>query len=257
VVLVATGAPGEAEDLQAQAETAFREGAQLVANGKASGAAQSAFRRAAELYEKLEQSGCRNAALYRDLGNAYLLADDRGRAVLAYHRGLRLKPNDLELRRCLDHVRQQVAADQGDFGRPPVELRPPWLPRLPGATPWLVLALYMLGCAGVTRWWTLRRGTWLLLGGCCFALAALLAAGLTWEGLEDRWDAQRPLVVIAAKNGVLLHSGNGSKYDAVSQTRLSMGVEARRLFVRGDWLQIELSSGEIGWVPRSQVLEDR
>jgi hypothetical protein len=34
------------------------------------------------------------------------------------------------------------------------------------------------------------------------------------------------------------------------------GVEARLLFARGDWLQIELAGGEVGWVPRRLVLVD-
>ena len=37
---------------------------------------------------------------------------------------------------------------------------------------------------------------------------------------------------------------------------LPPGLEGRRLYERGDWLQIQLVSGEIGWVRRDQVLVD-
>ena len=49
---------------------------------------------------------------------------------------------------------------------------------------------------------------------------------------------------------------HGLNYPPRSETPLNRGVEARLLFVRGDWLQIELSGGEIGWVPSEYALVD-
>jgi hypothetical protein len=56
---------------------------------------------------------------------------------------------------------------------------------------------------------------------------------------------------------VVLRRGNGRSYPPRYPTPLNRGVEARRLFERGDWLQIELSGGEVGWVERAAILEDR
>lgn len=245
------------EDLQAQAETSFHEGAQLVPDVKKAADARAAFARSAKLYEQLEADGYHNAALYRNLGNAALLADDLPHAVFAYRRGLRLTPNDLELRRSLAYAREQVTYPaQGLFGRPPTEHRPPWLPRLPVLTPWLAFGFYCVGCLAVMVGRMLRRGPWLTVAGFSFGLAVLLVMGLTWEGWESQQEDNRPLVVVA-QDGLLLRRGNGNAYPARYPTPLNKGVEARRLFERGDWLQIELSGGETGWVPRSAVLEDR
>jgi hypothetical protein len=39
-------------------------------------------------------------------------------------------------------------------------------------------------------------------------------------------------------------------------TPLFSGVEARLRFEKGDWLQIELASGEIGWIRCKDALID-
>jgi hypothetical protein len=63
-------------------------------------------------------------------------------------------------------------------------------------------------------------------------------------------------VVVAARDGVRLLRGNGPSYPPRYEARLHPGAEARSLCRRGDWLQVELSGGEVGWLPRSAVLVD-
>jgi hypothetical protein len=75
----------------------------------------------------------------------------------------------------------------------------------------------------------------------------MLAADLAFEHWASRAEGQHPLVVIA-DDGVLLRKGNGEAYPRRYDTPLNRGVEARLLYARGDWLQIELTSGEVGWV---------
>jgi hypothetical protein len=82
-------------------------------------------------------------------------------------------------------------------------------------------------------------------------LAALLAT-LLLIGEQARRSA-RPVVVIAA-DGVLLRRGNGPAYPPRYETPLNAGVEASLRFARGDWLQIELAGGEVGWVSRTAAV---
>jgi hypothetical protein len=88
-----------------------------------------------------------------------------------------------------------------------------------------------------------------------FAAAALLTAGLIGEERRSEQLLRRPVVVIA-DDGVLVRSGNGLAYPARYETPLNRGTEARLLFVRGEWLQIELSGGQVGWVPRVYAVFD-
>jgi hypothetical protein len=79
-----------------------------------------------------------------------------------------------------------------------------------------------------------------------------ILAFLVWQ---ERQEACYPLVVIA-RDRVLLRKGNGSHYPPSYDTALNRGVEAKQLFARGEWLQIELAGGEVGWVPVTSVLRD-
>jgi hypothetical protein len=242
-------------DLLAEASAAFRVG---IERRDQPAGARAAFLRAAHLYERLHRRGADNAELNRNLGNACLLAGDLPRAILAYRRGLRFAPADRGLQEGLAAARSQVAFPQGDtLGRPPVEQRPPWLPRF--AAGWylaLAFVAYTCACLAAARWWMLRRGRLLALAGLGFLVALVLLAGLVAEEWRDNDLVARPLVVIA-DDGVLLRNGNGLRYPPRYETPLNRGVEARLLFVRGDWLQIELNGGEVGWVPREYTLVDK
>src|SRR5262249_33711391 len=143
-----------------------------------------------------------------------------------------------------------------NFGRQRPDLWPPWLPWVPA---WVrvggVVLLYSLACLAVTRWWMTRRDRLLSLGITAAVSAVLLVASLVVEEWRYGQEALHPLVVIA-DNGVLLRVGNGPTYPERFTTPLNRGVEARLLFIRGEWLKIELATGEMGWVPRAKVLLD-
>jgi hypothetical protein len=136
----------------------------------------------------LARRGFHNADVYRNLGNASLLADDLPRAILAYRRGLALAPNDWTMRQNLAHARTQVAYPTGDLGHPPAEALPPWLPRL-GSGPCLAVALlaYLAGCIALTRWFMIRNRRLFVLGIVLLAVGssgADSAAG--WRGANGR-----------------------------------------------------------------------
>jgi hypothetical protein len=251
LLTVAAVEPASDQDLLRQAETAFEEGRQ-----KQPPAARADFGRSAAAYEELRQRGIHNPDLYGNQGNAYLLADDLPRAILAYRRGLHLRPNDTRLQRNLTYAREQVIyAAPGRFARPLIRQRPPWLPRL--TTPWSIgfaLLVYALGWAAVSRWLMKRQEGFLYSAAGGFVATALLAVGFLLEAQAERDELRHPLVVVA-RDGVPLYRGNGTSYPHHEQP-LNRGVEARLRFDKGAWLQIELASGEVGWVPRGDVLVD-
>lgn len=241
-------------DILERAATEFQEGVHLRQSREQ---ARPHFRNAAGYFEELRRRGAGNPALSRNLGNAYLLAGDLPNAILAYRRGLRLTPNDFDLRESLIEARASVAYPaSGDLGRPRSDDRPPWLPHL--RSRWLMFAAtgcYVLGCVGVTRWRMVRRGRLLTAGLLALLLAGVLSGWLALRAHDRNEREIHPLVVIA-RDGVLLRRGNGATFPPRYDTPVNRGVEARLLFERGGWVQIELSGGEIGWVPRDTVLVD-
>lgn len=223
--------------------------------------ARPCFLEAAAHFETLRQQGARSPALFLNQGNAALLAGDLPQAILSYRRGLRLAPGDPDLRRNLAFARDQVAYPPSSrLGRPPADPWPSWLSR--GVARWCLggaLVFYGLGWLSLTRWFMTRRGRLRSLAAVSFLAALLAGAVPAWSWLaayrHNQQDARHPLVVIA-RDDLLLRKGNGPAYPAAYDTPLNRGVEARLLFDRGDWLQIELVGGEVGWVSRADLLLD-
>jgi tetratricopeptide (TPR) repeat protein len=247
----ATGPPNlDDPALLRQAEDAFRAAAQ--ARDKPD-EARPLFRQAAVCYEVLRQHGHDNANLDCNLGNARLLAGDLAGAILAYREGLALAPTNRRLRASLAYARRQVVREPGGFDRPP-DHGSSWLASLLVA-PFLFVAasLYALGWLGIAAGWAASRMRWIAAGGAILLLSAALGTGLWWaEGSREA--ARTNPVVVIAQDRVHLRTGNGRAYPRRSDVPLHRGVEARLLFARGNWLQIELPGLGVGWVPRSQVL---
>jgi hypothetical protein len=237
-----------------RAKEEFRRGVELRS---ARAKATPHFQIASECFEELRRCGVRNPDLYRDLGNASLLADDLPRAILSYRRGLRLAPTDPDLQAGLNEARGRVVfAATGGFGRPPQESPPPWLPRLGTEELFAAAAgCYIAGCLCATRWLMTRRRYSLISGIIALLAAAALTTLIDAAIRSEREKREHPLVVVA-EDGLMLRKGDGLAYPPRYETPLNKGVEARRLYERGDWSQIELSGGEIGWVRRDRLLVD-
>jgi tetratricopeptide (TPR) repeat protein len=225
-------------DILHRAEFALQEGEARRDNPQQ---ARLYFLEAAHGYEALDQLGIQNPALLRNEGNAYLLAGDLPRAILAYRRGLRLAPADAVLQANLRYAREQVDLAFADgFGQPPIDHWPPWLPRPSlAALMTLTVLVYTAGLAVLTRWWMTRGSGMLAIGVGLFVAALAPLFGAIHEAREQRQEAKHPLVVVAA-NHVQLRNGDGLAYPARYDGKtLNRGVEARLLFERGDWLHIE------------------
>ena len=241
-------------ELAEQAQQAFAEGLALRADPVK---ARERFSTAAGLYEQLHERGHGNSALYRSQGNAALLGGNTALAILAYRRGLRHAPADPSLQEGLAAAREDVARKTSKLGRPPTDDRPPWLPRVGFATWSLLLCLvgYALGWLMLARWRMIQRNE-LLGGGVAVLLLSCGVAGvLGLATLYEQKENERTLVVIAGDD-LPLRLGNGEAYGSRYKEKLPRGAEASLLHQRGNWVQIELSGREIGWVPRSAVLID-
>lgn len=236
-------------ELARQAEESFDEGLRHRLAGERS---REQFRAAAAAYEELHRRGANNGLLFGNLGNARMLAGDLPGAILAYRLGLRITPTDRYLRENLAEARSRVAFRDGSvLGRPADDDRPPWL-TVPG-NDWLfafALLIYTAGCVAITRWWMLRRRM-MLLAGLVLLVLAVGMGGLLHH--LDRMREDRPIVVIAV-DGTQLRKGDGVLFPPRYETPLNRGIEARLLYRRDGWLQIELAGGEVGWVAEREAV---
>jgi hypothetical protein len=116
----------------------------------------------------------------------------------------------------------------------------------------LLLLFWAAACFFWARGLVTGRGLWPAF---ILTLLTLLTA-TTLEVLE--WQAAHeksyPRVVITM-DGTALRRGNGESYPChPTIPTMYEGMEGRRLAQRGDWLQIELPRGQVGWVPRNSVV---
>ncbi|MBM4072576.1 MAG: hypothetical protein FJ271_27140 [Planctomycetes bacterium] len=222
----------------ASAEASFHAG---VASGDPAAARKHFIAAGNDFDQLLAHRHQQSPALYRNLGNARFLAGQLPQALAAFRQGLLLAPDDAVLRKNLEFARSRVEYPPG--ARPPANVWPKWL-----------FANLLLGAALLAHalgWlaWTKRRHGWMWFA---FALAALLA--IAW-GVKKVHDLRSDTFVVIAKDDVPLRRGNGDEYPTPPDApTLARGMEARLLSRRGDWLQIRLCSGQVGWVQNRTAL---
>jgi hypothetical protein len=236
------------------ADLLFRRGVQQLAQPTTAGAAAREFAEAATRYQRAGAYG--SPTLQRAAGNANFLASDLPHAIAAYRRGLRLDPGDAKLQTALAYTRGQVqyppAPDLAALMHPERDYWPGWLSlRRLGV---YAFVLYFAACLAATRWRMTRRRRWLTAGALALALAAVPAVGSVVLWQRERYDQAAPVVVVA--RDCPLRVGNGPDYPPRLDAPLPRGAEARVLFGRGGWLQVELVSGVVGWLPRDAVVGD-
>lgn len=207
------------------------------------------FQRAARGFAALVDEGAASPALFTNLGNAALQAGHVGQAVLAYHRALRLDPDDATARQNLAHVRS---------------LLPAWVPRPSGRESGAALFVDRR-IPLPTRW---------LAGAGCFAIAALalvlagrrrsgawrglgIVSGLAWLALvasvvlEGRATTARIAVLVAEETPA--RTADSMLAPLALPEPLPAGVEVERLEERGDFARVRLANGRDVWVRSSSV----
>ena len=87
-----------------------------------------------------------------------------------------------------------------------------------------------------------------------FSLTAVPISGLALHLRSESYESNYPLVVVS-ENGVLLRAGNSLAYPARYETPLNRGVEARLLFMRGNWAQVAVTESQP--IAHRAVTEDK
>ena len=213
------------------------------------------YAEAAQQYEALIGLGYRDAAVYYNLGNAYLEDGDLGRAVLNYLRAEELSPRDpdvianLHLARSLTVDQLQAEGDSlvasvADFGR-----------RWATATEFGAAALLLWAVAGVAGSVSIIRPAMrrraILRSVAAAAFVVMLVPLVLLLSMLFSNPYENTGVVTAGTVEVL--SGPGPQYG--EEFALHSGAQVRLVDSRHGWLQVALPGGELqGWV-QSHTIE--
>jgi tetratricopeptide (TPR) repeat protein len=206
------------------------------------------------LYEKailgyrrlVEEGQVRNAMLYTNLGNTYLMTGDIGRAMLSYRRAIELEPGNTEISRNLAYARGKRL----DKVEPPARKRVlqtllfwhyDFSARVRFITAILSAGVLCLLLTGMV--WMGRRAYFTAGAVIAAILLIAMAGSLAADELNKRIEG----VIVAA--GVVARQGDGLNYPEAFKEPLHAGTEFVVVEKRPGWVRIELADSSGGWVP--------
>jgi len=236
-LLVLAGLGREGLAAPARTEAAFREACDLYERGD--------FQAALDGFEAIRSGGIRNAAVYFNLGNCYYRQDEIGRSIANYKRALLLAPRDGDIRANLRLARATVVGGDSSVTQPPgpgdlsLSIASPRQSQALFYAAYYLAAAFLLGALFLED--RLRRTA--LYGLAVAVVVAGAAFGLSRYG-ASRLTSSGEAVVVA--DGAELKSGPGTAFEDLAG--LSDGVEVKLRARSGMWVEVQLATGEIGWL---------
>jgi len=205
------------------------------------------FTAAAEKFEGLAKRNIKNPYLFYNIANAYLKANDIGRAILWYERAKVLAPNDPDLIFNLDHANTLVK-DKKETAVNLMDVLFFWDNMIPPKT--IQIAAVFLSSlffiwAGVR---VIKKQK--VLSGIGIFLCACFVFVTTIAGINYYQQAVRSSAVIIEKE-VSVHSGMTET--STKLFTLHAGTKVRVEEVRSGYVKIVFSKGKIGWVKADQA----
>lgn len=228
-----------------EANAAFRQANESIQD---SDKARQLYQQAILRYEKIiADGGIRNAKLYYNLANAYLLSEDLGRSILNYRRALKLDPADSQIQKNLAFARSRCR------NQIPPAIEKKVLHRLFfWHYDWPVQTRLAIGgvCLAVFCLWLTSR-LWfprLPASIAVFILLLLLTATMAGSLIIEEIGRNRNLSGVIIETSVIARQGDGLNYPVSFTEPLSAGTEFDLLQRRAGWFQIRLADGSDAWI---------
>lgn len=210
---------------------------------------------ALDSYLQIFESGFESSALYYNIGNCYFKRGDLGRSILFYERALARNPRDDDARANLELARSLTADEITPLpGFWVLRMARWWVHALPGS--WLVAIVglsYLAGTAALVVV-ILSRSNALKMWGRNIAVVAavlVLVFGVNLASLELRLGDPVEAIILADQVSV---RSAPSDDQALHVFTIHEGTKARIDKQSGEWMEIVLADGKVGWV-KVEVLE--
>ena len=214
--------------------------------------AKEDYTQAIELYESVLKSYGESAMVYYNLGNAYYKAGKVAPAILNYERALLLNPGDSDTRFNLQVARQKTVDKIEPIGE---FFLTRWIGTVEdvysadGWAKWGVASFVLfIGCLVLfffSKWIRLKKIGF--FAGICFLLISLVA-NLFADSQQDKLLHRADAIVFASTVTVK------SSPDA-SGTDLFILHEGTKVTIKstlGEWSEIQLEDGNVGWMPSKE-----
>lgn len=194
-----------------------------------------------------------SAGLLYNIGNCYSKLGDFPRAILYYEKALRLSPGAEDVQANLDMERTKVVDRMSQL--PAFTLGSAW-DRLQGGkdvdqwarrSVWACILMALLAGAGILiRPTSAKR---LLYGGAAIALVATVASGVLAAYRVHHVEQRSEAIILTPSVEILGEPRQGSTRLFI----LHQGTKVDLLDHQGEWQEVRLPSGAVGWLPTTSI----
>jgi len=211
---------------------------------------QKEYQKALDLYHKIESEQYYSMGLFKNMAIAYAGLNKDALAILYYERALKLSPRDTELKADLGIIIKRNP--ELDESVPPFFLIVIWqsITSFFSPTIWSILSLLFLGLAGFILFRKLPlsgmdKESYTYFGAAfCLALVFVFAAFSTYHRQYNQDN------MIVTESLVVLKTGPDTTSPDVEN--LPTGAKVSIKDSLGEWLQVNTTNGDIGWIKVDQ-----
>jgi tetratricopeptide (TPR) repeat protein len=212
------------------------------------------YSEAAQIYEQLLSKGVTGSSLYYNLGNAYFIQGDLGRAILNYQRAARLNPRDPDINANLRFAREQAGNDYSNESINPIHnlsrFTTSWFTlneiAVSALVLWFILGFMILAF----RQFHVGKFRLILRYGMILIAFLFMFVGITFAA-RLYVEQTTPEAVIVA-DVVTINSDPGEEF--ATEYQLFSGAEVKLLETQGSWVHL-LGPNDVfdGWIPISSI----
>jgi hypothetical protein len=204
-------------------------------------------------YEKVINEGeIRNPKLYYNLGNAYFLKEDIGRAILNYRRAEELDKSDANIQKNLAFARsRRIDKVSVKTEKRVLQTLFFWHYDFSLKTKFALMCFcFAIVCVSlIVMLWRGKTAPRVVMMVLCGLLTVCFLISV---GLEARARSHRVCGVITDSE-VVAHQGDGPNYPESFKGPLHAGTEFDLLERRSGWFHINLSDNSDGWIPANSA----
>lgn len=207
------------------------------------------FEQSLEFYDTILQKGFESPDLYYNMGNAAFRSNKLGYSILYYEKALKLDPSFEEAKKNLGYV---SVYKEDQLEKVPELFLKTWIQmlfRLFSLSTWSILAIVLFAfmLSGSLIYIFSRRMVWKKIGFFS-ALATLLLFILSLSATIDlNAEIQNPDTAVIISPSIVVKSS-----PSMSGTDLFIlheGSIVRFDDAVGEWIEVSISDGRIGWIP--------
>lgn len=214
---------------------------------------QENYNKAIELYEDILKNNGASAEIYYNLGNAYYKSNQIAPAILNYERALLLDPGDGDIRFNLQMAKEKTVDKIEPLGEFFLVKWIDSIQNMGSADSWAILAiisfLLLIFCLLLfffSRWIRMKK-VGFYLGIIC--LLIVIFANIFARNQKNEI-VNRTHAIVFSPTVTVKSSPD------ISGTDLFILHEGTKVFLKsslGDWKEIELEDGNVGWMPGKDI----